>query len=152
LSDCTVRHIVETLGGGLKAGTLKGVIIGGPLAGIVPPNLLDGISGTTGGAVPGGQPTPSGAPTSTPVIPFVTGTFTSSIPEGTAVVRANGLAGTWTISAEANGHVDAVLVPGQDGEARVRTQVQVSPPPDGELHPDDLASKAVIRELGFHGN
>ncbi len=38
---CTVRHIVEQLGGGLKTGALKGVIIGGPLAGIVPPSLLD---------------------------------------------------------------------------------------------------------------
>lgn len=37
----TVRHIVEELGGGLKTGPLKGVIIGGPLAGIVPPSLLD---------------------------------------------------------------------------------------------------------------
>jgi formate dehydrogenase iron-sulfur subunit len=37
----TVRHIVEDLGGGLKSGTLKGVIIGGPLAGIIPPHLLD---------------------------------------------------------------------------------------------------------------
>jgi NADH:ubiquinone oxidoreductase subunit F (NADH-binding) len=37
----TVRDIVEKIGGGLKSGTLKGVIIGGPLAGIVPPSLLD---------------------------------------------------------------------------------------------------------------
>jgi NADH:ubiquinone oxidoreductase subunit F (NADH-binding) len=36
-----VRHIVEDLGGGLKTGALQGVLIGGPLAGIVPPNLLD---------------------------------------------------------------------------------------------------------------
>ncbi|MBI3933553.1 MAG: SLBB domain-containing protein [Acidobacteria bacterium] len=36
-----LRHIVEDLGGGLKTGSLKGVIIGGPLAGIVPPHLLD---------------------------------------------------------------------------------------------------------------
>ena len=36
-----VRHIVEELGGGLKTGILKGAIIGGPLAGIVPPRLLD---------------------------------------------------------------------------------------------------------------
>lgn len=36
-----VRHIVEDLGGGLRSGTLKGVMIGGPLAGIVPPHLLD---------------------------------------------------------------------------------------------------------------
>jgi NADH:ubiquinone oxidoreductase subunit F (NADH-binding) len=37
----SVRHVVEDLGGGLKTGTLKGVIIGGPLAGIIPPALLD---------------------------------------------------------------------------------------------------------------
>jgi len=37
----TVRDIVEKLGGGLKQGTLKGIIIGGPLAGILPPTLLD---------------------------------------------------------------------------------------------------------------
>jgi NADH:ubiquinone oxidoreductase subunit F (NADH-binding) len=36
-----VRQIVEELGGGLRAGRLKGVIIGGPLAGIIPPHLLD---------------------------------------------------------------------------------------------------------------
>jgi len=36
-----VRHIVEDLGGGLKTGNLKGVIIGGPLAGVIPPSLLD---------------------------------------------------------------------------------------------------------------
>ena len=38
----TVRHIVEELGGGLRDDArLKGVIIGGPLAGIIPPHLLD---------------------------------------------------------------------------------------------------------------
>jgi formate dehydrogenase iron-sulfur subunit len=37
----SVRHIVEQLGGGLKTGSLKGVIIGGPLAGVIPPSLLD---------------------------------------------------------------------------------------------------------------
>ena len=42
---CTVRHIVEELGGGLKTGPLKGVIIGGPLAGIVPPASLDTLFG-----------------------------------------------------------------------------------------------------------
>jgi NADH:ubiquinone oxidoreductase subunit F (NADH-binding) len=36
-----IRHIVEELGGGLRSGTLKGVIIGGPLAGVIPPALLD---------------------------------------------------------------------------------------------------------------
>jgi NADH:ubiquinone oxidoreductase subunit F (NADH-binding) len=38
----SVRHIVEELGGGLRDGEpLKGVVIGGPLAGIVPPHLLE---------------------------------------------------------------------------------------------------------------
>jgi NADH:ubiquinone oxidoreductase subunit F (NADH-binding) len=38
----SVRHIVEELGGGLRDDAkLKGVIIGGPLAGIIPPHLLD---------------------------------------------------------------------------------------------------------------
>ena len=37
----SVRQIVEELGGGLKTGNLKGVIIGGPLAGIIPSFLLD---------------------------------------------------------------------------------------------------------------
>jgi len=38
----TVRHIVEELGGGLRNGAkLKGVVIGGPLAGIIPAHLLD---------------------------------------------------------------------------------------------------------------
>ncbi len=52
----TVRHIVEELGGGLRSGKLKGVIIGGPLAGIIPPHLLDTSFGfeelhTIGGSV-----------------------------------------------------------------------------------------------------
>ena len=37
----SVRQIVEELGGGIKSGQLKGVIIGGPLAGVIPPSLLD---------------------------------------------------------------------------------------------------------------
>ncbi|MFI5356292.1 MAG: NADH-quinone oxidoreductase subunit F [Opitutales bacterium] len=38
----TVRHIVEDLGGGLRGGgTLRGVIIGGPIIGVIPPHLLD---------------------------------------------------------------------------------------------------------------
>ena len=38
----SLRYIVEEVGGGLREGaTLKGVIVGGPLAGIVPPHLLD---------------------------------------------------------------------------------------------------------------
>jgi NADH:ubiquinone oxidoreductase subunit F (NADH-binding) len=37
----SIRQVVEDVGGGLKTGTPKGVIIGGPLAGIVPPQLFD---------------------------------------------------------------------------------------------------------------
>jgi formate dehydrogenase iron-sulfur subunit len=37
----SLREIVEELGGGLRRGVLKGVMVGGPLAGLVPPALLD---------------------------------------------------------------------------------------------------------------
>jgi NADH:ubiquinone oxidoreductase subunit F (NADH-binding) len=37
----TVRKIVEEIGGGLASGTLQGLMIGGPLAGVIPPRLLD---------------------------------------------------------------------------------------------------------------
>ncbi len=37
----SLREIVEDCGGGLKDGKLKGLMVGGPLAGVVPPNLLD---------------------------------------------------------------------------------------------------------------
>ena len=36
-----VRRVCEEIGGGLKNGSLRGVIVGGPLAGIIPPSLLD---------------------------------------------------------------------------------------------------------------
>jgi NADH:ubiquinone oxidoreductase subunit F (NADH-binding) len=36
-----VRAIVDELGGGLRSGRLAGVMIGGPLAGVIPPALLD---------------------------------------------------------------------------------------------------------------
>jgi NADH:ubiquinone oxidoreductase subunit F (NADH-binding) len=36
-----VRDVVERLGGGLADGELAGVLIGGPLAGVLPPRLLD---------------------------------------------------------------------------------------------------------------
>ncbi len=38
----TVRHIVEEIGGGLRNGAkLKGVLIGGPIIGMIPPHLID---------------------------------------------------------------------------------------------------------------
>jgi NADH:ubiquinone oxidoreductase subunit F (NADH-binding) len=36
-----VRAVVDELGGGLRSGPPAGVIIGGPLAGVIPPRLLD---------------------------------------------------------------------------------------------------------------
>lgn len=36
-----LRRIVEDIGGGLITGPLKGLLIGGPLAGVVPPEALD---------------------------------------------------------------------------------------------------------------
>ncbi|MEW9900614.1 NADH-ubiquinone oxidoreductase-F iron-sulfur binding region domain-containing protein [Chitinivorax sp. PXF-14] len=37
----SLREVVDGLGGGLRRGVLKGVMVGGPLAGLVPPALLD---------------------------------------------------------------------------------------------------------------
>ena len=38
----TVRHIIENIGGGLRGGgQLKGILIGGPIIGIIPPHLID---------------------------------------------------------------------------------------------------------------
>jgi len=37
----SVRQILEDIGGGLRTSEPKGVIIGGPLAGVIPPNLFD---------------------------------------------------------------------------------------------------------------
>ena len=84
------------------------------LAVFVGPSVLDGIEGANG-HVPGGNPTPSVAPSVPPIVPFLTGTFTRSIPTGTAVVRANDLAGTWTISATADGVVRLLGPDGFDG-------------------------------------
>ena len=36
-----VRQVVEDLGGGPSTGAMTGVLIGGPLAGVIPPGLLD---------------------------------------------------------------------------------------------------------------
>ena len=37
----SLRYIVDNLGGGLRRGHLRGLMVGGPLAGLVPPTLLD---------------------------------------------------------------------------------------------------------------
>lgn len=52
----TLRDIVERLGGGLRRGTLRGLMVGGPLAGLLPPTQLDVALGfeemqAVGGAV-----------------------------------------------------------------------------------------------------
>jgi NADH:ubiquinone oxidoreductase subunit F (NADH-binding) len=36
-----LRRIIQDLGGGLATGALRGVLVGGPLAGVLPPSLLD---------------------------------------------------------------------------------------------------------------
>jgi len=36
-----LRRIIQDLGGGLKTGEIRGVIVGGPLAGVIPPSQLD---------------------------------------------------------------------------------------------------------------
>ncbi len=41
----SLRDIVEQIGGGLVSGSLRGVIVGGPLAGVIPPHLLDTLFG-----------------------------------------------------------------------------------------------------------
>jgi len=74
---------------------------------ILGPSALDGIGDAANRPVPGSEPTP----TVTSVVPLVTGTFTRSIPEGTALVRVNGIAGRWTIIAGANGRVRLVAPP-----------------------------------------
>jgi formate dehydrogenase iron-sulfur subunit len=37
----SIRRIIEDLGGGLQTGRIRGVIIGGPLAGVIPPSCFD---------------------------------------------------------------------------------------------------------------
>lgn len=37
----TLRRLCEDLGGGLRTGPVRGIVVGGPLAGVVPPELLD---------------------------------------------------------------------------------------------------------------
>lgn len=37
----TLREIVEGLGGGIERGAMRGLMIGGPLAGLIPPSLFD---------------------------------------------------------------------------------------------------------------
>lgn len=99
---------------------------------VVGPSVLEGMRGSRGTA-PGGSVSSSVAPSVTPGVPFFTGTFIRSIPEGTAVVRANGIAGTWTITAEADGRV-RVLAPASFAGA------QASRP--FEMQPDSLRTDA----------
>lgn len=83
----------------MGAGVVVAIVLG--------PNVLSGIGGM-GGTVPGSEPTQSVGPSVPPGVAFLTGTFTRSISKGTAVVRANGIAGTWTISAGSSGSVRLV--------------------------------------------
>lgn len=77
------------------------------LAVVFGPSVLRDVGGS-GSTVPGSNLTPSVAPSVKPVVPLLTGTFTRTITEGTAIVRANGIAGTWAISAYPDGSVRLV--------------------------------------------
>jgi hypothetical protein len=92
---------------------------------VLGPSVLDGIKSSRG-TVPGSNPTQSVAPSVTPAVPLLTGTFARTIPEGTAVVRANGVAGTWTITADADGSV-RLLAPGSFAGAGVSRPFQMQP-------------------------
>jgi hypothetical protein len=107
------------------------------LAIVVGPSVLRDIQGS-GSTVPGSNPTPSVGPSVTPAAPLVTGTFTRSIPEGTAVVRANGIAGTWTISADADGSVH-LLAPASFAGAHASRPF--------EMQADSLATDAFSSDI-----
>ena len=93
---------------------------------VIGPSVLDGIGGS-GGNVPGSNPTPSGTPSVPPGgVAFFTGTYIRSIPDGTAVVRSNGIAGTWTIEAGADGDV-RVLAPESFSGADASGPFEVQP-------------------------
>jgi hypothetical protein len=67
---------------------------------------------------------------------LLAGTFTRSIREGTAVVRANGIAGTWTISAEPDGSV-RLLSPAGFAGAHASRPFEMEP---GKLRTDAFSS------------
>ncbi len=105
------------------------------LAVVLGPSVLRDIGGS-GDAVPGSSPTLSVGPSVTPGVPLLTGTFTRTISEGTAVVRANGIAGTWTINADADGSV-RLLAPATFAGAHVLRSV-----PDAGGQPSDATRSA----------
>ena len=107
------------------------------LAVVLGPSVLRDIGGS-GGAVPGSNPTQSVVPSVTPVAPLLTGTFSRTITGGTAVVRSNGIAGTWTISADADGNV-RLLAPDPFAGAHA------SPP--FAMHPGDLQTDAFSTDI-----
>jgi hypothetical protein len=105
------------------------------LAIVVGPSVLRDVGGS-GSTVPGSNLTPSVAPSVKPVVPLLTGTFTRTIPEGKAVVRANGIAGTWTISADADGSV-RLLAPASFAGAHASHPLVMQP---GDLQTDAFSS------------
>jgi hypothetical protein len=102
------------------------------------PSVLDDIRGSNGIA-PGSTPTSSAVPiTVPPVASLLTGTFTRSIAEGSAVVRNNGLAGTWTIDAANDGSA-RLVAPGSFPGAHASASF--------EVHPDTLRSAAFGSDI-----
>ena len=73
------------------------------------PQVLDAVRGSDR-SVPATQPMPTTTPSPsvTPAMPLLTGTFTRTLKDNLAVVQANGIAGTWTISADDQGRVRVV--------------------------------------------
>jgi len=104
---------------------------------VLGPSVLDGIGGSSG-TVPGSSPTSGVGPSVTPVVPLLNGTFTRSIPEGTALVRANGIAGTWTIRAGADGRV-RLLAPAPFAGAHASRPF--------EMQADSLATDAFSSDI-----
>ena len=83
------------------------------------PHVLDAVRGSER-PVPGTQPPPSVGPSVNPVAPPFTGTFTRTLDGALAVVRANGISGTWTISVDARGRLRLLPPPSFVGTSASR--------------------------------
>jgi hypothetical protein len=91
------------------------------LALILAPHLLETVRGSTR---PASQPTTAPPPTQGPTTTYLSGTFTRSLSGSLAVVRANGVAGTWTITTDAHGRLQLLAPPSFAGHQATRLFVQ----------------------------
>jgi hypothetical protein len=93
----------RSLGAAVAIPVLALVIVAGPSA-------IQAIR-DTGSTVTATRPTITGttpSPSATTVSPLLTGVFTRTLKDNLAVVQANGIAGTWTISAGPGGRLRLV--------------------------------------------